>query len=273
MRHMRQWRISLIFMAIHLFLIVLPCSGGEPTPTGGTPDIQFANPPDIVLPPVVYTGPVLDDIGMKLISYTGPDLADITMNPIHFSEATPGGKQSPALATSRIKAAKAVTLSATRIPGVSPGVKIVSPIPGQKAMGSVLLEVKITGWRGTPGVDLSWWWSPAAPDGQWPPTPKSMTVVNSLNGKTRIFIPASAFPKYGRWRVEASVKVSDKLRVSDDVSFNLAGTISSPGKAMIMKQTQKKTLPGGTATKSGTGKRIQPRPVGPAVERIGNHPQ
>jgi hypothetical protein len=265
---MRQWRIGLIFIAMHIFLVVFPCSAGVPTPIGGTPDIQVANPPDIVLPPVVYTGPVLDDIGMKLISYTGPDLSDITMDPIHFTAATPGGNPSPALSPSRIKASKAVMLSATRIPGVSPGVKILSPAPGQKVTGTVLLEVKITGWRGTPGVDLSWWWSPAVPDGQWPPTPKSMTVVSNLGGKTRMFIPASTFPQSGLWRVEAAVKVSDNLRVSDDVSFKLAGIMSPPGKAIIMKQTLKKTLPGGTATKPAAGKRIQPRPVEPAVKQI-----
>jgi hypothetical protein len=264
---MRHWRIGLIFIiATHLFVAAMPCSGGVPTPTGDTPDIQFHSS-DIVLPPVVYTGPVLDDIGMKLISYTGPDISDITMAPIHFSGTT-GVNPSPALSRGPVKAAKAMTMQATRIPGIAPGVKILSPIQSQKVTGSVLLEVKITGWHGTPGVDLSWWWSPAAPDGQWPPTPKSMSVVSSLGGKTRIFIPASAFPKYGRWRVEAAVKISDNLRVSDDVSFDLAGMISPPGKAVIMKQTQKQMLPGGTAAKPAAARRLQPRPVGPAVKRI-----
>lgn len=262
---MRHWRVGLIYIAMYLFLAAMPCSGGVPTPTGGKPDVQF-HPSDIVLPPVVYTCPVLDDIGMKLISYTGPDLSDITIAPIHFSGAT-GVNPSQALSRGPAKAAKAMTMQATRIPGISPGVKILSPIQGQTVKGSVLLEVKITGWQGTPGVDLSWWWSPAAPDGQWPPTPKSMSVVSSLGGKTRIFIPASAFPKYGRWRVEAAVKISNSLRVSDDVSFILAGMISPPGKAVIKKQTPKQMLPGGTAAKPAAARKLQPRPAGPAVKR------
>jgi hypothetical protein len=270
---MRHWRIGLILIALHLFLGVLPCSGGVPTPGGGMPDVQFTPPSDIVLPPIVYTGPVLDDIGMKLISYSGPDLSDITMAPIHFSKAPLVVTPAATLSRDSVKAGNALTLPAAPIPGSSPGIKILSPLPGQKVMGSVLLEVKITGWQGTPGVDLKWWWSAATPAGQWPATPQSMSVVSSLKGKTRIYIPASAFPKYGRWRVEAAVKVSDSLTVSDDVSFNLAGIAKTPAKTVIMKQTPKQTpkqtLPDSTAPKPAAGKRIQLRPVAPSLKDTG----
>jgi len=262
---MRHWRFGLIFIAIHLVLAVMPCWGDVPTPTGSMPDVQFANPPDLVLPPVVYAGPALDDLGMKPITFTGPDLSDITLDPIHFSKATLVVNQSPALTRSSVKTAKAAALPVAPIPGKTPGVKILLPKPGQSIKGSVVLEVKITGWQGTPGVDLSWWWSAPAPAGQWPPTPKSMTVVSSLNGKTRIIIPASAFPKYGRWRVAAAVKVTDNLRVSDDVSFNLAGIMKPAGNTIIMKKNTKQALPGGAVTKPAAGRRIQIRPVGPSA--------
>jgi hypothetical protein len=264
---MRHWCIGLIFLGIHLFLAAMPCSGGTPTPTGSKPDFQLAHPPDIVLPPMVYTGPIMDDIGMKPITYTGPDLSDITMDPIHFSKATLAVSPPPALSRSSVKSAKAATWQAAPIPGTPPGVKILSPKPGQTVTGSVLLDVKITGWQGTPDVELSWWWSAPAPAGQWPSTPKSMTVVSSLNGKTRVTIPASAFPKDGRWRVAAVVKVSDKQRVSDDVSFNLAGVMPPPGKTIIIKKKPKQTLPSGTVKKPVAGKRIQLRPVGPLQPR------
>jgi hypothetical protein len=241
---MRHWRICLIIIAMQLFLPAVPCSAGKPTPAGGMPDVQFANLPDIVLPPIVYKGPVLDDIGMKLISYTGPDLSDITLDPIHFSKATLAVKPSATLTSSSAKAAEGVKWPVASIPGTSPGVKIISPKPGQTVMGNVLLEVQITGWLGTPGVDLAWWWSAPTPSGHWPSTPKRMTVVSSLNGKSRVIIPASAFPETGQWRVEAEIKVSDNLRVSDDVSFKLAGAMHPHNKTAIKKKNPKQTLPG-----------------------------
>lgn len=264
---MRHWRIGLIFIAMHLFLAVLPCSAVVPTPTGGTADFQIADLPDIVLPLIVYEGPVLEDIGMKLISYTGPDLSDITLDPIHFSKATLAVNQAPTLSHSPVKAAKAVTLLSAPVPGATPGVKIISPKPGQTVMGSVLLEVQITGWQGTPVVDLSWWWSASVPAGQWPSTPKRIKVVSSLNGKTRVVIPASAFPEFGQWRVEAVVKVSDKLRVSDDVSFKLAGALRPHGKTVIMEKKPTQKLPGVTVQKPVAGQKRQLRPVVKEVKR------
>ncbi len=261
---MRHRRIGLIFIVMHFLLAAIPCSAVQPTPAGGVPEVQFANLPDIVLPPVVYTGPVLDDIGMKPIFYSGPDLSDITLDPIHFSKATLEVKPAANLSHGSITAVK----TATRIPGTTPGVKIVSPKPGQTVAGSVLLEVEVTGWQGIPGVDLSWWWSAPTPAGQWPPPPKSMTVVERLNGKTRIVIPAAAFPSSGLWRVEATVKVSDKLRVADDVSFKLAGNLIPQGKTAIIKQPAKQTLPGTAVTKPAASGRIQRRPVGPAVSTV-----
>lgn len=262
---MRHWRIGLMMVAMQLFLAVMPCSAGQPITTGGMPDVQFTNPPDIVLPPVVYKGPVLDDIGMKLISYTGPDLSDITLDPIHFSKAALAVHPSPTLSSSSVKAAEGVKLPAAPIPGASPGVKIISPKPGQTVTGSVLLEVQITGWQGTPGVDLAWWWSAPTPSGHWPSTPKRMKVVSSLNGKTRIIIPASAFPEIGQWRVEAEIKVSDNLRVSDDVSFKLAGAMHPQNKTAIKKRSPKQILPGTALQKPAAGKK---RTLLPSVKRV-----
>jgi hypothetical protein len=252
---MRHWRIGLIISAMQLFLAAVPCSADKPITIGGMPDVQFTNPSDIVLPPVVYKGPVLDDIGMKLISYTGPDLPDITLDPIHFSKADLAVKSSQTLSRSSVIAAKGVSLPVAPIPGTSPRVKIISPKPGQTVMGSVLLEVQITGWQGTPGVHLSWWWSAPAPAGHWPSTPKRTKVVSSLNGKTRIIIPASAFPEIGQWRVEAEIKVSDNVRVSDDVSFKLAGAMHPHGKTAIKKKHPKPTLPGTALKKPAAEKK------------------
>ena len=140
-------------------------------------------------------------------------------------------------------------------------------MPGQTVTGSVPLEVEITGWHGIPPVNLNWWWSPPSAAGQWPATPQGMTVVERLDGKTRITIPRSAFPKSGLWRLEASVRVSDHQRVADDVSFTLAGTLSPASTTGAKKRAPTKIAPVTVPNKTTTAPRVPalPTPVRPSV--------
>ncbi len=224
---MQKSHIGYIFIALLTLLAAVPCQGGEITPAASTPTFQLANPPDITVAPIAYAGPQLSDIGMKLITYHGPDLSDITLDPIVFDNQSIAIAKKPALqmAAAPPNLAGSVARAAQRLPGVQPGLKILSPKPGQTLTGSVPLEVEITGWQGVPRVDLAWWWSPAASPGQWPATPQGMTVREHLNGQTRIIIPRAAFAKPGLWRLQASVKLSDTRQVIDDVSFTLAGPL------------------------------------------------
>lgn len=263
---MRHCRHGLIFIALIFLLTVMPCRAGTPTPAGTMPDLQPMTITDITVTPIVYQGPILSDIGMKLIVYEGPDLFDITVETIHFSGKALAIAQKPSVVPSVSPSAMSVpvTLVPKLIPGVQPGLKILSPKPGQTLTGSVPLEVEITGWQGVPRVDLDWWWSASTATGQWPATPQGMTVVNHLNGKTRIIIPPSAFPKSGLWRVKASVNVSDKQRVFDDVSFSLSGFLKQTNKTGAMKMPPKQTVPGPMPVHPAATQKMPPLPATPA---------
>ena len=201
-------RRGLIYVVLIFLATGMPCLAGTPTPAGTMPDLQSVTMADITVAPVAYQGPTLSDIGMKLIAYEGPQLNDITVGPIQFSDKTLTIANKPTLkqATAPSAMSTSIAFVPKLIPGVQPGLKILSPKPGQTFTGSVPLEVEITGWQGIPRVDLDWWWRAPTPAGQWPATPQGMTVVNHLDGKTRILIPASTFPKSGLWRVKASVR-------------------------------------------------------------------
>ena len=158
---MPKSHIGYIFIALITLLAAVPCQGGEITPVGSTPTFQLADPPDITVAPIVYEGPQLSDIGMKLITYHGPDLSDITLDPIVFDNQSIAIAQKSDLqmAAAPPNRAGSVARAAQRLPGVQPRLRILSPQPGQTLTGSVPLEVEITGWQGVPRVDLDWWWS------------------------------------------------------------------------------------------------------------------
>jgi hypothetical protein len=267
---MRYCRRSLIFFALIFLLAGMPCLAGTPTPGGTMPDLQPMEMADITVAPIAYQGPILSDIGMKLIAFEGPQLNDITVSPIQFSDKTLTIANKPTLKQADSPAAMSapVLLVPKLIPGVQPGLKILSPKPGQTFTGSVPLEVEITGWQGVPRVDLDWWWSAPTPAGQWPATPQGMTVVDHLDGKTRIMIPRSAFPKFGLWRVKASVRVSDTQQVIDDVSFTLSGILKPTSKTGAMKLTPKQTTPRVMPTPPAAIQKGQPLPTIPRGETI-----
>ena len=263
---MRHRRHGLIFIALTFFLTVMPCQAGTPTPAGTMPDLQPMTVADITVAPIAYQGPTLSDIGMKLITYAGPDLTDLTVETIHFSGKTLAIAQKPSAVTSDSQSAMPipVVLAPKLIPGVQPGLKILSPKPGQTFTGSVPLEVEITGWQGVPRVDLDWWWSAPTPTGQWPATPQGMVVVDHLNGKTRIIIPPSAFPKSGLWRVKASVSVSANQQVIDDVCFTLSGILKQMGQPGAMQKTPKQTAHGPMPVHPAPTQKTPPLPATPA---------
>jgi hypothetical protein len=238
-----------------------------PTPTGTStmPDLQPSSLDDITLAPIVYQAPSLSDIGMKLITFEGPDLADITLDPIQFAPKTLGPAQTPVAAQSVTPSAAStpVVPIAQQIPGVQTGLKILSPKPGQRFAGSVPLEVEITGWQGIPRVNLSWWWSATVPAGQWPATPQEMTVVNHLDGKTRLVIPRSAFSKSGLWRVEASVKTGENQKVVKDVSFTLSGILKTTNQTGALKLTPKQTTPNAMPAHPAATQKVQSLPATP----------
>lgn len=266
-------RLFFITIMLGLLLTALPCLGGTPQPTGGstTPDVHPTHLPDITVGPIAYQGPALSDIGMKLIAYAGPDLPDITLAPIQFAHPTVALVKKPSLQKAATPSVNpnAIALAPQRIPGVAPGIKILSPMPGQTVAGSVLLEVAVTGWHGTPPVKLDWWWSPPSAPGKWPATPQGMTVVDRLDGKTHISIPRSAFPKAGLWRLEASVQVSDHQRVVDDVSFTLAGMLPAKSTNGAQQLIPKKMAPAPVPNQMTTAPRVPrlPAPVRPQVEK------
>lgn len=266
-------RLFFITIMLGLLLTALPCLGGTPQPTGGstTPDVHPTHLPDITVGPIAYQGPTLSDIGMKLIAYAGPDLPDITVAPIQFAHPTVALVKKPSLQKAATPSVNpnAIALAPQRIPGVAPGIKILSPMPGQTVAGSVLLEVAVTGWHGTPPVKLDWWWSPPSAPGKWPATPQGMTVVDRLDGKTHITLPRSAFPKAGLWRLEASVQVSDHQRVVDDVSFSLAGMLPPKSASGAQKLLPKKIAPAPVPNQMTTAPRVPrlPAPVRPQVEK------
>jgi hypothetical protein len=268
---MPQWRTHLMLAVLLPWLMAIPCAGGPLTPVKTTPDVQLAALADITVTPIAYQGPVLSDIGMKLITYDGPQLADIAVAPIAFAHPTVSVVTPPSTAQTVAPAAKPapVALIPQPIPGVPPGVKILSPKPGQKLAAGVPLEIAVTGWQGTPRVELDWWWSAPTAAGQWPATPQRMTVVDHLEGQTRLVIPRSAFPQPGLWRLEASVRLTDTRRVIDAVSFSLldafhgvhpSGTMDHPGTPAA--PVPKKPLP-------SAARAIHPLPVAPA----GKEPQ
>jgi hypothetical protein len=263
----RQFFIGLMLM---MFLVVAPCRGDDPLPAGALPALPQAAVADITVAPIAYQGPILSDIGMKLITYEGPELADITVAPIQYTDKTVAISQKPPLGQTVSKSARPTpfALAPQLIPGVQPGLKILSPKPGQTFTGSVPLEVEITGWQGIPRVDLDWWWRAPTPAGQWPATPQGMTVVNHLDGKTRILIPASTFPKSGLWRVKASVRMSDHQQVIDDVSFTLSELLKPVGKTGAIQIVPKPLTPGAAAVAPAAPKPLQPQPVAPARKKI-----
>lgn len=256
-------RRGLIYVALILLATALPCLAGTPTPGGTMPDLQPVSVADITVDPIAYQGPILSDIGMKLITYEGPELSDITVDIIQYTDKTVAIAQKPSLAQSISPSAikTPVDLIPKPIPGVQPGLKILSPKPGQTLTGSVPLEVEITGWQGIPRVALDWWWRAPTPAGQWPATPQGMTVVNHLDGKTHALIPASAFPKSGLWRVKASVRVSDHQQVIDDVSFTLSGMLKPTGTAGAAKLIPKQTAPGAMPAHPAATQKVQSRPA------------
>jgi hypothetical protein len=262
----------LIFITLSLLLMTLPCQGEMPQPTGSgnMPDLYPANLPDITVGPIVYLGPTLADIGMKLIAYEGPDLADITVDPIQYIHHTIALVQQPTIKPADASSAKpvAIVLVPQPIPGVQPSLRILSPKPGQTFSGNVPLEVEISGWQGVPPVNLAWWWSPPSAAGKWPATPQGMTVVEGLDGKTRITIPRSAFPESGLWRLEASVRVSDHQRVADDVSFTLAGTLSPASATGTKKMAPTKIAPVSVPNKTPTAPRVPALPTPPTRQSV-----
>ena len=263
---MRHCHRGLIYFTLIFFLAGMPCLAGTPTPEGTMPDLQPMEMADITVDPIAYQGPSLSDIGMKLITYEGPEVSDITVETIHFSgkALSIAAKPSSSKTASPSAMSPAVVLVPRPIPGAQPGLKILSPKPGQTFTGSVTLEVEITGWQCVPRVDLDWWWSAPTPAGQWPATPQGMTIVNHLNGKTRIIIPSSAFPKSGLWRIKATVTVSDKQHVSDDVSFTLSGLLKQTSKAGATKMAPKQTAPGAMPVHPATTQKAPPLPATPA---------
>jgi hypothetical protein len=268
MRHCRGF----IYLMLVFLLGAIPCPAAMPTPTGAStmPDLQPASMDDITLAPIVYQAPSLSDIGMKLITFEGPDLADITLDPIQFAPKTLGPAPTPSAAqsVSPSAASTAAALIAKPIPGVQPGLKILSPKPGQRFAGSVPLEVEITGWQGIPRVNLSWWWSATVPAGQWPATPQEMTVVNHLDGKTRLVIPRSAFSKSGLWRVEASVRTGENQKVVKDVTFTVAEFLKPTGNANPVQVAPKPAAPGAATITPAAPKPLQPQPAKPTRKRI-----
>ncbi|MBC2737865.1 MAG: hypothetical protein HF981_26130 [Desulfobacteraceae bacterium] len=267
---MRHDRHGLIFFVLTFLLAGVPCLAGTPTPGGTMPDLQSVAMADITVAPIAYQGPILSDIGMKLITYEGPELTDITVNLIQFGDKTLTIANKPTLKQANGPSAMSTSIALVPklIPGVQPGLKILSPKPGQTFTGSVPLEVEITGWQGIPRVDLDWWWSAPTPAGQWPATPQGMTVVNHLDGKTRILIPASTFPKSGLWRVKASVKMSDHQQVIDDVSFTLSGMLKPTSKTGVIKLTPKQTTPSVMPTHPAAPQKVQPLPATPGGKTI-----
>jgi hypothetical protein len=263
----RQFFIGLMLM---MFLVVAPCRGDDPLPAGALPDLPQAAVADITVAPIAYQGPILSDIGMKLITYEGPELADITVAPIQYTDKTVAISQKPPLGQTVSKSARPTpfALAPQLIPGVQPGLKILSPKPGQTFTGSVPLEVEITGWQGIPRVDLDWWWNAPSPAGQWPATPQGMTVVDHLDGTTRIMIPRSAFPETGQWRVKASVRMSDHQQVIDDVSFTLSGMLKPTGNTGAMKLTPKQTTPSAVPANPAATQKVQPLPATPRGKTI-----
>jgi hypothetical protein len=267
---MRHCRRSLIYFALIFLLAGMPCLAGTPTPAGTMPDLQPMAMADITVAPIAYQGPILSDIGMKLITYEGPELTDITVNPIQFSDKTLTIANKPTLKQANAPSAMSTSIALVPkpIPGVQPGLKILSPKPGQTFTGSVPLEVEITGWQGVPRVELDWWWSAPTPAGQWPATPQGMTVVDRLDGTTRIMIPRSAFPKSGLWRVQTTVKLSGNQKISDDVSFTLSGMLKPTSKTGAMKLTPKQTAPGVMPTPPAAPQKVQPLPATPGGKTI-----
>ncbi len=262
---MRHYRHGLIFFVLTFLLAGVPCLAGTPTPGGSMPDLQPVSMADITVDPLVYQGPILSDIGMKLITYEGPDLSDVTVATIHFSGKPLAIAKKPSAAQSISPSAikTPVNLIPKPIPGVQPGLKILSPKPGQTFTGSVPLEVEITGWQGVPRVDLDWWWSAPTPAGQWPATPQGMTVVDHLDGTTRIMISRSAFPKSGLWRVQTTVKLSDNRQIRDDVSFTLSGMLKPTSKTGAIKLTPKQTTPNAMPAHPAATQKVQSLPATP----------
>jgi hypothetical protein len=210
---------------------------------------------------------------MKLIAFEGPQLTDITVSPIQFSDKTLTIANKPTLkqANAPSPMSTPIALVPQPIPGVQPGLKILSPKPGQTFTGSVPLEVEITGWQGVPRVDLDWWWSAPTPAGQWPAPPQGMTVVDHLDGTTRITIPHSAFPQSGLWRLQTTVKLSDNQQIRDDVSFTLSGMLKPTGKTGAMKLAPKRTVPATMPAKPTAIQKLQPLPARP-VEKSPDAP-
>ena len=85
--------------------------------------------------------------------------------------------------------------------------------------------------------------------------------MERLDGKTRITIPRSAFPKAGLWRLEASVRVSDHQRVVDDVSFTVTGTLQPASTTGTKKMAPTKMAPVTVPTKTATAPRVPALPT------------
>lgn len=266
---MRHDHPGLIYLVLIVLVGAMPCLASTPVPTGAMPDLQPVPMADITLAPIIYQGPILSDIGLKLIAFEGPELVDITLDPIQFAPQTLSPAQTPAASLSLSPStASTAALVAKQIPGVPPGLEILSPKPGQRFAGSVPLEVEITGWQGIPRVNLSWWWSAPVPAGQWPPTPQGMTVVDHLDGKTRLVIPRSAFSKPGLWRVEASVRIAENQWVADDVTFTVSEFLKPAGNPAAVQVAPQPAAPGAATVTPAAPKPLQRQPAAPAGKRI-----
>ena len=126
-------RRGLIYFALIFLATGMPCLAGTPTPTGTMPDLQPVTMVDITVAPVAYQGPTLSDIGMKRIAYEGPQRNDFTVSPIQFSDKTLTIAHKPTLEQANTPSAMSTSIAFVPklIPGVQPGLKILSPKPGR----------------------------------------------------------------------------------------------------------------------------------------------
>jgi len=237
------------FHGLHIVAIVLTVLLSAPQGRAAAPGpsqapdttLQPKTVPTITTAPVTYEGVQLADITTAPVTYEGVQVADITTAPVTYSGEKLGFKLSLIAKAAKIQPGTSASLTkpARRLPGVEAGLAITSPHSGQEVAGSVPLAVKITGWQGVPQVRLKWWWVPPAADGQWPSAPQGVMVVDAMNGKTELTIPRSAFPKSGRWRVEASVALSANQSVKADTTFILSGKTFQLGKAQAVQHKAK----------------------------------
>ena len=90
-----------------------------------------------------------------------------------------------------------------------------------------------------------------------------MTIVDRLDGKTRIVIPRVKFQKTGTWRVMASIALSDTSQITDDVYFKIGN-----GRMQVVKPALKgagatPVAPGSTAVEPTPAAGLLPKPISP----------